>query len=178
MLCIAYNYNVRLSFLCYVLHTIIMYEYIGLCMYVCYNRLGGCHLLSPSVILQLALCHLVSFSEIFIVVTSLWKGGCKGWPPTEYRKRKINLGSQPERMMASSQGGVNGLSDAVWRRKWMTDYDDTWFIHSHCNDTYVRFSYCNVVTGFLRYFQKRAAALVSVCYFQKTKIKCVVRFRE
>jgi hypothetical protein len=68
-------------------------------------------------------------------------------------------------MMVSSQDRVNGLSDAVWRRKSMTDDDDTWFIHSHFNDTYVRFSYNTVVAGFLRYFQKSAAALVSVCYF-------------
>jgi hypothetical protein len=33
--------------------------------------------------------------------------------------------SQPERMMVSSQDRVNGLSDAVWRRKSMTDDDDT-----------------------------------------------------
>jgi hypothetical protein len=57
------------------------------------------------------------------------------------QKERINFGSQPERMMVSSHGGVNGLSDAVWWRKWITDDDDAWFIYSHCNDTCVRFSY-------------------------------------
>jgi hypothetical protein len=35
-----------------------------------------------------------------------------------------------------------------------------------------------VVTGFLKYFQKCGAALVSVCYFPKPKTMCVVRFLE
>jgi choline kinase len=61
-------------------------------------------------------CHLLSFSEKFIVVTGFEKEVVEVALQRNNRKMKgLIWKSQPERTIVSSQDRVNGLNDAVWR---------------------------------------------------------------
>jgi hypothetical protein len=68
------------------------------------------------IFIAVAFCHLVSFLRILLLLPAYEKLVVEVGRQRNNRKMKgLNLESQPERMMVSSQDRVNGLNDAVWR---------------------------------------------------------------
>jgi hypothetical protein len=51
----------------------------------------------------------------------------------------------------------------------MTDDDDTWFIHSHCNGTSLILVTITVNDGFINYFQKCAARWLATAISKNKK---------